>query len=111
MLPSRKKTCDDYSSATVHPVRLGWDAPRRAEFGRELLAGAQIDLHGRNCDALFRQGDADAARVWRELVIVELHCAVLHEVCSCIETGNHFCTSRATASEPVVIKGLAARSR
>ncbi len=54
----------------------------RAEFGRELLASAQIDLHGRNRDPFFRQEDADATRVWRELVIIELHCTVLHEVWS-----------------------------
>ena len=39
----------------------------RAEFRRELLAGAQIDLHGRHGDPFFRQEDADATRVWREL--------------------------------------------
>jgi hypothetical protein len=45
----------------------------RAEFRRELLAGAQIDLHGRHGDPFFRQEDADATRVWCELVVVELH--------------------------------------
>ena len=83
----------------------------RAEFRRELLASAQIDLHGRHCDPFFRQKDADATRVWRELVIVELHRTVLRQVWSGIEPSNNLASPERPLCDQAVVNGLAGRSR
>jgi len=83
----------------------------RAEFRGELLAGAQIDLYGRQGDPFFRQEDADATRVRCELIIVELHRTVLCRVWSCMEPTNNLVPPERPLSEPAVINGLAARSR
>src|SRR5215472_12811221 len=83
----------------------------RAEFRRELLAGAKIDLHGRHSDPFFRKEDTDATRAWCELVIVELHRTVLCRVWSCIEPSNNLAPPGRQLFEPAVINGLVARWR
>jgi hypothetical protein len=77
----------------------------RAEFGLELLAGAQIDLHSRHRDPFFRQEDADATRVWGKLIIVELHRTVLRQPWSGIEPSNNLVPPERPLSDQAVVMG------
>src|SRR6516225_8081141 len=100
-----RRPSSNSSTGTVHSGLIARNS------GVNCSPARRSDLYGRQGDPFFCQEDADATRVWCELVIVELHRTVLCRVWSCMEPTNNLVPPERPLSEPAVINGLAARSR